>query len=45
MEIGATVQPTQKEDLMANSVLVPVVKKEKIIFGAKLYQVISTKEK
>ena len=41
MEIGATVQFKKEEDLMANSVLIPAVQKEKIIFGAKLHQVIA----
>ena len=45
IEAGATVQTTQEEDLMANSVLIPVVQKETITFGAILHQVISTKEK
>ena len=40
MEIGATVQFKKEEDLMANSVLIPAVQKEKIIFGAKLHPVL-----
>ena len=45
MLVGATVQSKMEQDLMANSVLIPVVKKDMITFGAKLHQVISTKEK
>ena len=45
MVVGDTVQSKMEQDLMANSVLIPVVQKETITFGAILHQVISTKEK
>ena len=45
MVVGATAQFKKEEDLLANSVLIPVVKKDMITIGATLYQVISTEGK
>ena len=45
MEHGATAQFKKEEDLMTSSVLIPVVKKDIITIGAKIYQVISTEGK